>query len=99
MSICYIGLRCTCNECGAKEEFDNPKEYDSWTLQSKAINRGWYLPGNGKQRCPKCHMLLSRAAGVPSMYTTHPNAKAIAAVLEKLKALEEASTPTQSQLN
>ncbi len=88
MTLFYGSVTCHCDECGHEATFDNPRHYDSWTLQTKAILAGWYLPGNGKQRCPRCHLELAQKAGMESMYTTHPRRRAIEAQLAKLQELE-----------
>ena len=93
--IHYGTLICKCDVegCSIVETFDNPRHYDSRTLTLKAILKGWYLPWNGQQRCPKHHKEVADKAGLQSMYSFPAINQDMKKELDRLSILEGIPAP------
>ncbi len=95
--ICYTGLFCRCDECGREETFDNPKGYDTWLLRLKAMRQGWYIPYDGRTRCPKCHADVAKKAGVENLYgKPFPHAQGVQKGFDTLEGLEALPAPPKN---
>jgi hypothetical protein len=86
--------KCDVEGCKVTETFDNPKQYDSRILYLKAILKGWYLPPNGQQRCPRHHKEITDKAGIENMYgQPFKGATQMKKELEQISILENIPSP------
>lgn len=54
--------------CSAHLEIKNVNKDAPYLLEREAIKAGWYLPINGKTRCPKHHAEEAARWGLNSLY-------------------------------